>query len=422
MDLSIIIPAYNAEEYICRCLDSVVNLDIKEYEIIVVDDGSTDGTSKRVVDYPSEHIRLVSKENGGLRSARISGLAEATGKYISFVDSDDWVDDGVYECFVSKLDECEKVDICCFDIVRNSEGGEFRSSISLGDECILDREDAIKHMVFEQLFSWSLCAKVYRKSVFLDELPSDRIDMAEDLDWNWEVFKRVNCVYYSPSFKYHYYLNQSSMTGKLDRSQLTKHIVFKRIIDDLDGIENEIRQYFIDRFVRELPMIMLEDYMMDQDISSIEINRKSFCEWFPRVSDKDTYDNHMISKLFSSTSDCIDYFESLIDAMKRDFSMITSGDYVTMVYGTGVISDFLNRWNSLFELDIDGYIVSDGQINKKEFRGKSVRYLSELEMDPERTYIVLALSKRIQELVIDNIRKKGYEHIYKLAIHPYDEL
>ncbi len=96
MKLSIVVPVFNMEAYIAHCLDSLLNQDLSrdEYEIIIVNDGSTDGSKKIAEDYRTRYnnINIINRENGGLSAARNTGLNHATGEYIWFVDSDDWIE------------------------------------------------------------------------------------------------------------------------------------------------------------------------------------------------------------------------------------------------------------------------------------------------------------------------------------------
>ena len=97
--ISIIIPVYNTEEYLRQCLDSVLLQTFRDIEIICVDDGSTD-SSPQILDSYKAHdsrIKVIHKENTGLVAARKTGLAAATGKYIGYVDSDDWIEPMMYE-------------------------------------------------------------------------------------------------------------------------------------------------------------------------------------------------------------------------------------------------------------------------------------------------------------------------------------
>ena len=101
--ISIIVPVYNVEEYLKECIDSIINQTYKRIEIILVDDGSTDKSGKICDDYAKidKRIKVVHKENGGLSDARNVGISVSSGKYIAFVDSDDWVEKTMYKkCIV----------------------------------------------------------------------------------------------------------------------------------------------------------------------------------------------------------------------------------------------------------------------------------------------------------------------------------
>lgn len=106
--VSIIVPAYNVEKYIEKCLESLVNQTLKEIEIIVVNDGSTDNTKKEIEKFLAKHpgkIKYLEKENGGLSDARNYGMPHAQGKYIGFVDSDDYVEKDMFEEMYKKAEE-----------------------------------------------------------------------------------------------------------------------------------------------------------------------------------------------------------------------------------------------------------------------------------------------------------------------------
>lgn len=117
--LSIIIPLYNVEQYIGKCLESCLAQDLPEddYEIIVVDDGSPDNSSAIVEEYieKNKNIRLVHRENGGLSAARNTGLKEAQGKYVWFVDSDDWIEPDCLS-FLVDFAEDKHLDVLCFGL------------------------------------------------------------------------------------------------------------------------------------------------------------------------------------------------------------------------------------------------------------------------------------------------------------------
>ena len=105
--ISVIIPCYNVENYVARCLDSVINQTYNNLEIICVNDGSTDNTLAILKDYAKKdsRIKIIDKKNGGLSSARNAGIEVASYEYVVFLDSDDWIEPNTYELAISKMDD-----------------------------------------------------------------------------------------------------------------------------------------------------------------------------------------------------------------------------------------------------------------------------------------------------------------------------
>lgn len=118
--LSIIVPVYNVEKYLKQCIESILNQTYKNLEIILVDDGSKDSSGKIVDDYAIKDRRVipVHKENGGISSARNTGLAYVTGEYLTFVDSDDWLDLDMYEKMIEAIEkysaDCVSSNVKCY--------------------------------------------------------------------------------------------------------------------------------------------------------------------------------------------------------------------------------------------------------------------------------------------------------------------
>ena len=127
-DLSIIIPAYNAEKYIRRCVMSTVSLYGMMFEVILVDDGSSDGTGKLCDEFTDkyENVKVIHKVNGGVVSARNMGLHAAKGKYITFVDADDWIRAEFLVEAVGHLEDKLEIDIVVGSMVRSLCDGRTR--------------------------------------------------------------------------------------------------------------------------------------------------------------------------------------------------------------------------------------------------------------------------------------------------------
>lgn len=121
MKLSIIIPVYNVEEYVAKCIHSCLhqNLPQKDYEIIIINDGSTDSSLKIVEQFEAANIHVYTQENAGLSAARNNGLLKAQGEYVWFVDSDDWIEEN---CLISLLLEVSGHDVLAFGCVNHENG------------------------------------------------------------------------------------------------------------------------------------------------------------------------------------------------------------------------------------------------------------------------------------------------------------
>lgn len=144
--ISIIVPVYNVEAYIHQCIKSIIEQSYKNLEIILVDDGSKDKSGKICDDYArkDKRIKVIHKKNGGLSDSRNAGITVATGKYIAFVDSDDWIEKNMYE---KMYNECEKfgADICICGFFREYKDKTI-SECNFGER-VYDTESALEELI-----------------------------------------------------------------------------------------------------------------------------------------------------------------------------------------------------------------------------------------------------------------------------------
>lgn len=163
IQLSIIIPVYNVEKYLRKCLDSVLDQDLSNYEVIIVNDGSKDNSESIIEEYVNKHsniIKAYKKENGGLSSARNYGLPYAQGKYICFLDSDDYVEKNHYKKML-ELAEKENADLVVTDFEYVWEDNSKHNLYKNGIEYVNDNLN--KCMFLSPLFSWN---KMYCRELF----------------------------------------------------------------------------------------------------------------------------------------------------------------------------------------------------------------------------------------------------------------
>lgn len=166
--VSVIIPVYNMEDYLDKCLCSVTEQTYKNIEILVIDDGSTDASPGMCDTWArrDSRIRVLHKKNGGLSDARNAGLDICTGEYLVFIDSDDYVSPEYIEYLVHLMvDNCADISVCEHFYVTN-EGVQLRSVIDDGEVAILNQEETLREMCSEKRFSHSAWAKMYRADFF----------------------------------------------------------------------------------------------------------------------------------------------------------------------------------------------------------------------------------------------------------------
>ena len=179
--VSVIIPAYNIEKYISRCLDSIIAQTYNNLEIIVVDDGSKDQTAEILDDYQKRDSRIIviHKENGGVSSARNQGLDIAKGDYIGFVDGDDLIKPNMYEVLVKLLEE-ENADIahCGYQMVFPDRVDYYYNT---GRRKIQTTQEGLKDLLSGKMIEPALYNKLYRKQLFNNILLDEKIRMNEDL-------------------------------------------------------------------------------------------------------------------------------------------------------------------------------------------------------------------------------------------------
>lgn len=154
---SIIIPVYNVQDYVAKCIESIMQQTYKNFEIIVVDDGSTDDSKKIVKNFSDKRIKIISKENGGLSSARNEGLKHINGDYIWFIDSDDYIEIDALELLYNKI-KSEDSDIIVFRYF---------------DDFITSKKEIIDSISWEKkenypLINVSACVKIFKSSFFLE--------------------------------------------------------------------------------------------------------------------------------------------------------------------------------------------------------------------------------------------------------------
>lgn len=216
--ISVIIPVYGVEKYLDRCVSSVVNQSYKDLEIILVDDGSQDNCPKMCDEWAlrDARIRTVHRENGGLSCARNTGLSVATGDYVTFVDSDDWIVSDTYEYCVSLFNRVADLDVVQFDLIH----------VYHNNQEILDREENIDVVEGREILnyylktstqygSYSVCRCLFKAST-AKRYRFREGKIHEDIDYKYKVLRDCHKMVVTNQIKYCYWQEgNSTSTGSL---------------------------------------------------------------------------------------------------------------------------------------------------------------------------------------------------------------
>lgn len=213
--LSIIVPVYNVEEYLKRCLDSVINQSYKNLEIILVDDGSTDSSGSICDEYAARdnRIRVIHKSNGGLSDARNAGLEICRGEYIGFVDSDDYIELDMYEVLY-KFAIVHRLDVCMCSSADVIDGKVINSS--LFDAYVCDSKERIINDLFinnrggTSITVWS---KLFKKYIF-ENIRFDYGKTYEDCFFILKWIEKTDRFGRISDNKYYYVKRQGSITNQ----------------------------------------------------------------------------------------------------------------------------------------------------------------------------------------------------------------
>lgn len=299
IEVSVIIPVYNVEKYLKRCVDSILSQTLKEIEIILIDDGSTDSSGKVCDEYSEKDNRIlvIHKKNARVAAARNDGIKLARGKYISFIDSDDWIEPHMYEIMMKKAEELELDFIMC-DFIKRGVEKEYRVSQPI-DKGFYDR-NRIKKDLFPCLIMFenielpstiSNCTCLFNReflfenNIFYDE----DIHYCEDSIFGSKAMYNANRFYYmKENYFYNYFYNPNSTTTNYNEKKWDSYL----------KINDRLKEYFgygeFD-FSRQIKINML--YFTLNMLS--EIGRSNYSFNRKRKLCENIMNNHKVKYIFN---------------------------------------------------------------------------------------------------------------------------
>lgn len=215
--ISVIVPIYNVEKYIRKCIDSIIKQEYKNLEIILVDDGSPDKCGEICDEYAKidERIKVVHKANGGLSDARNVGIKCSNGEYIGFVDSDDYIEKDMYKVlFFNMLQHNADISICKYRKIYENKKSKKIIYDNI-DVKVFDGEEKIKELLLGKNISDHAMNKLYKKNVF-NNVEFRKGYKFEDIDIMYKLFENSDRIVLTEYIGYNYLQRENSIINSMD--------------------------------------------------------------------------------------------------------------------------------------------------------------------------------------------------------------
>lgn len=270
--ISVIIPVYNTEKYIEKCLESLAGQTMQDFEVIIVNDGSTDNSKKVIKDYMKNSnldIRYLEKENGGLASARNYGVERALGKYISFLDSDDYLDKNLFSNLEKYMDE--DIDLIKFKMKTVDEKENVIEKLDGPVFDVCTGEEGYKKLCTTDKYMDPACIYLYRREFFVENNFKYKLRYHEDFGLTSLIMIQAKTFVSTESFGYNYLQTGESLTrGKdykkdVDRAKdmLAHYDNMITLIDAYYNVSDEtkdlVKRYYTNSVVLKADTLKGED-------------------------------------------------------------------------------------------------------------------------------------------------------------------
>ncbi len=240
--ISVIVPIYNAEKKLTRCIQSILNQTISDFELILVDDGSPDNCGAICDEYAEKDRRIVviHQKNSGASAARNAGIAAAHGKYIGFIDSDDYISDNYFECLVNTAIEKETDIVMCNYTLVDKNGNMVNMFHGFITGTVFSR-DQIENTLYKNIFNnentvgyFSLCNKIFKKDFIKknDIIINENMFFGEDMLFIMDCLQFCESIAFIENAGYNYEMTEDGLFSKYRRSFINDiSICYNRLID-----------------------------------------------------------------------------------------------------------------------------------------------------------------------------------------------
>lgn len=249
--ISIIVPIYNVEKYLEKCLKTIINQTYKNLEIILINDGSTDNSEVICNKYSKQDSRIIvlNKKNEGVSSARNEGIILSSGKYIVFIDPDDYVSnehiEKLYNCIINN-----NVDLVISNGIDVSENGTVLNH-KIRDDLFMTQEECLKELLRDTNFNNVSWGNIYKKEILNKCKFNCNYRIAEDLDFLYNYIKYINSAYFLGESTYYWLRREGSATNSEYTDKWHDEIeICNCIINDTKTFSEDLNTYAKCKYVR----------------------------------------------------------------------------------------------------------------------------------------------------------------------------
>lgn len=281
--VSLVVPVYNMEQYLKRSMQTLLNLKNTEYEIIIVDDGSTDSSPGICDDYAEKYpdlVRIIHKKNGGLSSARNAGIDAAEGEYIIFPDPDDWVENDYLEKLINLQTE-QKAELVCTGHFIDYDHESILVNTD-GKLKIMSGLEAQRTLLIPPCMSGFAWNKLYHLGIIREHQLyfGDDVGTTEDLDFAFRYLQYCNKVCFAPEYRtYHYYQRPGAAThsGFSEKKLQAIHTYEKMIASSTDQeIITAAKEEICNTAINLIPMYWNSKYRNEESYQKIRSYIKGY--------------------------------------------------------------------------------------------------------------------------------------------------
>lgn len=278
--ISIIIPAFNSEIYISRCISSILQQKYPDFEIIIVNDGSVDNTRCIIERYVKEcnNIKYIEQENHGVSAARNNGLKQATSEYVMFLDSDDELQENslhIIDDYIKKY----KSDVVLYNISRINKESELvgivTAPISDKAQIYANREDIFKYILLNTASDkfFSSINYIVKRTIAVNYAFKEDMIMYEDVDYAISVLESADSVWYLPDYLYRYRNNENSCVNTFKEQKLKNlEYIYTRKMHYLENTDVFINQNMLDIWLCNNLLSMYYTVVWKRDLRKRYIN------------------------------------------------------------------------------------------------------------------------------------------------------